>query len=267
MAAASSEISRLRAAARIQARVIGALILRETRTRFGESRLGYAWALGEPVVHVMILTIIFSSIRSRSVPLGTSMEMFFLTGIVPMLLFRNLVSSTMTAISSNEALLNYPLVRPMDAFLSRIILESATMAISTLIIGAIFMSQGLLVISSDPVGVLAAFGAAIFLGSGIGILGAAISIIFSTWNKIWRWIQRMLYLTSGVFFVVDFLPVAARDILFWNPAAHAIAWMRSAHYPGYESEFLDTNYILIVSGVTLAFGLLGERALRRRREE
>jgi capsular polysaccharide transport system permease protein len=40
-------------------RVIHALIIRETRTRFGDSRLGYGWALIEPVLHIALLWVIF----------------------------------------------------------------------------------------------------------------------------------------------------------------------------------------------------------------
>ena len=40
---------------RSQRRVIHALIIRETRTRFGDSRLGYGWALIEPILHIALL--------------------------------------------------------------------------------------------------------------------------------------------------------------------------------------------------------------------
>src|SRR5205085_8269171 len=48
------------AAAQTQARVIHALIIRETRTRFGESKLGYGWALLEPVLHILMLSLVFA---------------------------------------------------------------------------------------------------------------------------------------------------------------------------------------------------------------
>ena len=44
------------AALQTQVRVIQALIIRETRTRFGEARLGYGWALLEPVLHILMLS-------------------------------------------------------------------------------------------------------------------------------------------------------------------------------------------------------------------
>src|ERR1700736_2237433 len=41
---------------RTQGRVVHALIIRETRTRFGDSKLGYGWALLEPTAHILMLS-------------------------------------------------------------------------------------------------------------------------------------------------------------------------------------------------------------------
>jgi hypothetical protein len=38
----------------LRSRMIGALLLREARTRFGRSSLGYLWAVIEPVSHVAV---------------------------------------------------------------------------------------------------------------------------------------------------------------------------------------------------------------------
>jgi len=50
-----------------QGRVILALIIRETRTRFGDSKLGYGWALLEPILHILLLSLVFAvMMRGRS---------------------------------------------------------------------------------------------------------------------------------------------------------------------------------------------------------
>src|SRR5205823_2306288 len=51
-----------------QRRVIGALIIRETRTRFADSKLGYGWALIEPVLHIMLLSATFSILMHGQPP-------------------------------------------------------------------------------------------------------------------------------------------------------------------------------------------------------
>ena len=65
-----------------QARVIQALIIRETRTRFGDSRLGYGWALLEPVLHIALLSAVFSLLVRGSPPIGTHFFVFYYTGLI-----------------------------------------------------------------------------------------------------------------------------------------------------------------------------------------
>jgi len=65
-----------------QARVIHALIIREMRTRFGDSRLGYGWALIEPILHILLLSAVFSLLMRGRPPLGTHFFVFYYTGLV-----------------------------------------------------------------------------------------------------------------------------------------------------------------------------------------
>jgi tetratricopeptide (TPR) repeat protein len=65
-----------------QCRVVYALIIRETRTRFGDSRLGYAWALIEPVMHIAMLSAVFSLLMHGQPPIGTEFFIFYFTGLI-----------------------------------------------------------------------------------------------------------------------------------------------------------------------------------------
>jgi tetratricopeptide (TPR) repeat protein len=65
-----------------QVRVIHALIIRETRTRFGGSRLGYGWALIEPVLHIALLWVMFSLLMHGTPPIGTHFFLFYYTGLI-----------------------------------------------------------------------------------------------------------------------------------------------------------------------------------------
>jgi len=65
-----------------QARVVHALVIRETRTRFGDSRLGYGWALIEPMLHLVLLSTVFSLLMHGSPPIGTHFFVFYYTGLI-----------------------------------------------------------------------------------------------------------------------------------------------------------------------------------------
>jgi tetratricopeptide (TPR) repeat protein len=67
---------------RNQRRVIRAVIVRETRTRFGESKLGYGWALLEPILHIALLSVVFSVLMRGQPPIGSHFFLFYYTGLV-----------------------------------------------------------------------------------------------------------------------------------------------------------------------------------------
>ena len=67
---------------RTQCRVIQALIIRETRTRFGDAKLGYGWALLEPILHITLLSGVFSLLMQGRPPIGTHFFIFYFTGIM-----------------------------------------------------------------------------------------------------------------------------------------------------------------------------------------
>ena len=77
----SELIKKVSSALNIQLRVIFALLLRETRTTFGNSSLGYLWAILTPAVGVGLLVLIFS-FASRQPPFGQSLALFFATGFL-----------------------------------------------------------------------------------------------------------------------------------------------------------------------------------------
>lgn len=75
---ASGVLDRLRS----QRRVIRALMIRETRTRFADSRLGYGWALIEPIAHIALLSATFAVLMHGKPPIGTHFFIFYYTGLI-----------------------------------------------------------------------------------------------------------------------------------------------------------------------------------------
>ena len=118
-----------------QLEVLHALVLRETRTRFGEHQLGYLWALLEPLLWIGTFWAMYW-LLSRSAPDGMELVAFLTTALAPYLLFRHVYSRAATAIGSNRGLLFYPQIQPLDLVWARTVLEFATMTETDL--GAIY---------------------------------------------------------------------------------------------------------------------------------
>src|SRR5262245_16492603 len=231
-----------RAAFATQLRVVGALILRDTRTRHGRSALGYLWAIAEPLSYVALMATLFT-VLGRHPPFGSDTALFFASGILPFTLFATLSRSVSGAIEANRALLTYPTVKPVDAFVARGMLEFATSTIVMLLVfGGITILHGV----DAPVH-LDTIAAAIFglslLGFGVGMTNAVVEQVFPTWREIYAVFSRPLMLVSAVFFTLDSLPIEARNIVAYIPVAHGVELFRTGYYSSYRSAELDVAYL------------------------
>jgi len=249
----------------IQLQVVHALIIRETRTRFGAHQLGYIWALLEPLLWVLTFYWIFE-LMGRSLPYGMNMVSFITTGIIPFLLFRQTLDRAHSAIKPNKGLLYYPQVRPLDLILARSGLEIATLLVVFVMImaGQAFYTGELHI--DQPLKVLAGLLLAGLLGAALGLFFSALSVYSNVVDRIVPVINRPLFWISGLFFTANELPVQIREILLWNPVLHTVEMVRGGWFDTYEAYYLDVSYVLFwIIGFTY-LGLLLERMARRRLE-
>jgi capsular polysaccharide transport system permease protein len=246
----------------IQGRVLLALMLREARTRYGRQRVGYLWALIEPILHIALFYAVFQY-TLRIVPLGHSLMLFLATGLATYVGFSNVLNRTKGGFASNEALLAYPIVSVMDVFLGRALLELATWALVTFIILGALIASGLDPLPRSVLTMISAILLLFGIGFGTGILvGIAAQFVPSVDNLI-SIPFRLLYFTSGVFFLPDALPPAVRDVLAWNPVLQGITLFRMGYYGNYDSHMLDLKYLVIWSTVSVLAAFVVERLTRK----
>ena len=248
----------------LQGRVIVSLVLRETRATFGTSVFGYVWAIITPTVSIGLLVFIFSLV-GRQPPFGSSLALFFATGILTLQFFTELSNKLMTVFDANRALLTYPVIKDVDTLIARALLVAATYTLIMAIFYAALIAFGLASLPSRPEHVILAFLATWLLGLGFGTLNAVIASLWETWTHVEKILTRPLFFVSGIFYVPSQLPPQAREVFQWNPVLHLVEWFRHGVYPNYNSMLLDVWYPVGVGSAMLLVGLAGERLFRRAR--
>ncbi|WP_147297621.1 ABC transporter permease [Parasphingopyxis lamellibrachiae] len=247
----------------VMGRVIFAVIMRESRTRYGSSNIGYAWAIIDPLMLLAVFIGIFA-VLGRSSPVGSPVSVFFVTGIVPLLFWRGAVGQGATAVSASLGLLTYPQVMPADIIVARILLEAAT----TVFVIFIFI-VGLQLVADvspswflgDPVQLLLAMLALFYFTFGTMFLSSSLARIIPVWINIWGYMSRPLFLLSGIFFTLEQMPESVRYYLLFNPVAHLVEWIRSAAIPTFESDVYSITYPMAFGTVSLIIGLVVDRIL------
>ena len=246
----------------IQIRVVSALVLRETRTRFGHSKIGYAWALLEPIAGIYILLVVYQ-LFGRHTPVGSSLELFFITGFIPYQFYDRTATRLSGAITANKALLNLPIVKNVDVIFGRAILELATnLVVLLILLGGMWASGVEEAIPRDPFLLAQAILMCWLLGIGVGAVNAVLNALIKSWDNVFRLITRPLYLLSGIFFMPEKLPSPFNEWFLWNPVLHGIEWFRSGFYEGYGKYSLDRGYLLTWVLVSLLIGFALERKMR-----
>jgi capsular polysaccharide transport system permease protein len=246
-----------------QLQVVHALLIRETKTRFGTHHLGYLWALVQPSLWIAMFVVV-DSLFGRTAPPGMSLIAFLTTGIVPFSLFRETTNRCLSAIDANKGLLFYPQVRPLDLVLARALLEFAThVVIMALFLGGLSLIEGPPQVESW-LATLGGISLAGGLGGAFGLLCCGLAVFSESVERILPAVIRPLLWVSAVFHPVESLPNAARDALLWNPLVHAIELVRGGWFPGYHARHADPWYVVSWILTLSAFGLTVERTARRR---
>ena len=236
-------------------RTVLALILREMSTRYGRTPGGYIWSVLEPLAGIVILSFAFSLVM-KTPSLGTSFLLYYSTGYLAFNLYQVVSSQTANAINFSRPLLKYPAVTWVDAVAARFLLNSLTGVLVTALLmsGILNLIDNRSILDFQPI--VSAMALAMLLGLGVGTLNCVIIGLIPVWGVAWSIITRPLFLASGVIFLYDNMPPFAREVLIYNPLIHIVGLMRTGFYPTYTAAHVNVTYVLFVSMVTLALGVV-----------
>lgn len=239
------------------------IMLREMMARFGRHDLGYLWAIIEPLIHVSILSFIFYFIRMRDT-LGMNVVLFVATGIIPLFFYLKTFAVLTNALKQNRPLLNHSGVQPMDIFLARSILEFFTQ----LLVLILFVVVIYVAVEQYRFGSVVSIMANLFglwiMGIGAGLTVGSLVVYAESLPNIVSGFNRIIYITSGVFFTLDMMPPAVAEYAAYNPLLHFVDGVRGNFNPLMGGTRVDIVYGFSWAVGILAFGLVADRALRHR---
>ena len=240
---------------RIQRSVIFALFFRELKTRFGKYRLGYVWAFLEPIAHVSVLVAILGLRKMRTHYPGMDTPVFLLTGIVPFFMFRHIVTQLAGTMDANQGLFIYRHVKPMDAMITRLLLEGLIyLIVYVLLMGAAAL-LGYNTSIRDPLGLIGIYFIFYLFSFGMGVFFSVMNTINEETRKILPLILQPLYFISAVLFPMKIIPPQYHSWFVWNPIVHVMELSRVSFFATFHSTAGNFFYLLMSSLIMIALGL------------
>ena len=214
------------------------LTLREIKSRYKQSVLGYAWVILNPFFQMLVMAFVFSQIL-RFPTIGTPYAIFLYVGLLPWNLFASTLISSTNALVGNASLLT-KIYFPREIFII-----SATLAkiVDFFLASTVFIV--FMIAYQQPVTWNVLWFIPIFLIQQLFTYG--LSLILSSINLFYRDIQYVLslvvmiwmYLTP-VIYPTDIFPDKYKWIFQLNPMAVIINayrhylkwWYAQPHEPG-----------------------------------
>lgn len=246
----------------IQKRVIGALLMREILTRYGRHNIGFMWLFAEPMLFTLGVTILWN-ITNHHTADGISITAFVLTGYSMILLWRNMPARCVGAIGPNASLLFHRQVKPIDVYISRLMLEAMGATISFVILSFVFISLGLVNPPQNILVVLEGWMLLIWYASAISLFVGALSEKTEIIERVWHVVQYLMIPLSGSFFIMESLPQQAREILMYLPTVHCAEIIREGYFGTAYRWHYDYNYLLSANAALLILGLSQVREMSR----
>lgn len=234
--------------------VITALLYREAVTRFGKYRMGALWMLTEPLVGVIVIGLLLGPIIGRAAP-DMPYAFFLLNGFVMLQAFTGPMSAGMSAVRTNQGLLVFPKVQPLDLAMARFIFELATSLMSFTIFCLIGMWVGVVLSLAHLHVLLATFVLTWLMGCGVGMILCVGTAYFQSVEKILAFVRRPLLFVSCVLHPLFAMPNFAQKLLLYNPLVHTIETSRKCLFPYYRIGEANLIYPAAWAVILFAIGL------------
>ncbi len=250
------------AGVKLQIRVVYALLLRETLTRYGRHNIGFLWIFCEPMLFTFGVTVIWN-LLPHTTHSNIPVTPFVLTGYSAILLWRNVPNRTIGAVGPNASLLHHSPVRLIDVYLARAALEVVGASISMMLLAAILIATGHMQMPNDTLLAVGGWVLLAWYSTSLGLIVGAASEESELVERIWHILQYVMIPLSGSFFVVDSLPEALKTVALTLPTVSCVEMFREGVFGPVIIWSYRTGYVIAFNLVSTMVGLLMVRRVAR----
>ncbi|WP_319528822.1 ABC transporter permease [uncultured Cohaesibacter sp.] len=209
-----------------QRSAIWALVFKEFKIRLGKSRIGLFWTLVQPMTSMVMMAFIRLASGTTEIH-QIDVVLFIGMGFVIFNAFRPGINFIPQSISSNQGLLNYPQVKPIDTIIARFILSCwLHLLASILLVFVVWWILGDYPEFPDPLLCVTTLIIAFLFGLGVSLPLTIFGTINESVLKFVNIVSMPLMILSGVMFSMNEMPQTVRQLLAYNPLVHLIEGFR-----------------------------------------
>lgn len=231
--------------------LLSELVSRDIKVKYRHSVLGILWSLLDPLLSMIVLTIVFSTLFKRI----ENYPIYYLSGMLAYRLFASGSSSAMTSMVQSASIWKAIYVPKYLYVISAVLSNFVTYLLSLIVL---FMLMFVLhvdftiymIFASLPILVL------IVLTIGVGLIMATLNVFFRDMQYLYSVFTLMLMYSTPIFYPPDILPQSFMFIQTFNPVYQIIKCLRDCFLYGQLYDLYSILFPTLCAILFLAIGLL-----------
>lgn len=193
------------------------LSLKELRTRYKKSVLGWAWSLFNPLSQMLIFTVIFIYVFKAVPPIGDpsgmkNFPLFFLSGMLPFNFFSISVGVSIGAVQGGSGLIKKVQFPHEHLVFSIIVAQFVTLMIELSLLTATMLMFGNNILPWFPVLFIVLILLA-FFSTGVALMLSATNVFYHDINYLWGILSQILFYATPVIYDQRNITLGALRIL------------------------------------------------------
>ena len=210
------------------------LSMKELRTRYKKSILGWAWSLLNPLTQMLIFSVmflvVFKAVPQIGDPSGLkNYPLYFLTGLLPFNFFSISIAVSMGAVQGGASLIKKVQFPHEHLVFSVVVAQFVTLLIEMVVLTAAMLLAGNDVLPWLPIMLLLLLLLAVFT-TGIALALSAANVFYHDVNYLWGILAQILFYATPV---------------IWNPATVGVPWLTKIANYGPTGSFITAAHNLM----------------------
>jgi lipopolysaccharide transport system permease protein len=225
---------------------------RDLTVRYRQTFVGAAWVLGQPLVTMLIFTVLFNRVAKLGTGSNVPYPLFVLAGLLLWNFFAMVVGHGANSLIGASYLISKVYFPRLLVPLASVVTDAVDFTISALLLIPLFAWYGVVPSTAILLAPLF-FLLAALLSTGIGLWLAALNIEYRDIRVVVPWLMQLAMYVTPVVYPLSALPERFRWIAALNPMAGIIEGFRWALF-GTPFDFALLIWPAVLSVVLLVSG-------------
>ena len=228
------------------------IVKRNFSAKYKDSVLGILWSVLKPLLVMMLLTIVFSTLFAGSVG---NYPVYLLSGRCIYDFFVGAVGVSMMSIKGNAHILEKTPAPKYIFVLGSIISEFLNFIISLIILFGVMLVTNATFHITIPLLIIPLIPLVLMI-IGVSLTLSILCVYYTDVHHLWGVVSLMIMYASAIFYPMDIIPEAYRQILMLNPVFWIIDQFRCFVDYGVFPNMMSIVNSVLLSLIILIFGII-----------